>query len=250
MSKLFIFTIRDVREDSVSKYNGLIPKLYGALYNDPSMTIDRVLNYDKVMKSHTHESLFELILKHKGSKNYPNILHTSKYLSKRDKENIIKLTMGFYKEEDLKNKDKYLQFIEHIFKAHSTMQYGIYFGMRKADSEKDFLDSIQGTRPTSKNQSIIYYTNIENVLDYVDKVSGKVKYDNPLLYFNKGWQYGLKEEDSKDYDNNKYDFICHIRSYPNYELETSETICKVPLPRDLFKHTYKNIHDDAFKKFN
>ena len=246
MSKLFIFTIRDVREDSVSKYNGLIPKLFDSLMDD-TKNIENIINYDKIMKTHTHSSLFKQTLEYNGTKSHgPNLLHKSKYLSKRDKENIIKLNMKFYKEEDLSSKVKYMEFIEHIFKAHHDMQYGIYFGLRSADSEKDFLDSINGTKPTSKNQSIIYYTNIENVLDYVDKVRERVKYDNPLLYFNKGWQYGLKDEDSRDYDNNKYDFICYIRSYPNYELETSETICKVPLPRDLFKHTYKNIHEHAF----
>ena len=50
MSKLFIFTIRDVREDSVSKYNGLIPKLFDSLMDD-TKNIENIINYDKIMKT-------------------------------------------------------------------------------------------------------------------------------------------------------------------------------------------------------
>lgn len=249
MSQLYIFTIRDVREDGKTKYNGLIPKLYDTL-NVTDNNIESIIDYKKIMESHTHKSLFKQMVSYKGRLgNTPNLLHQSKYLSERDKQNIVNLNMKFYKDDDFPTKKKYLQFIDHLFQAHQGMQYGIYFGTRKANSEKEFLDSIQGTKPTSKNQSIIYYTNIENVLTYVDKVKGKVKYDNTLLYFNKGWQYGKKEKDSKDYDN-KYDFICYLRNFTNDELEYSETICQIPLPIDMFKHTYKNISDQAFKRFN
>jgi hypothetical protein len=249
MSQLYIFTIRDVREDGETKYNGLIPKLFDNL-SDYTKNIENIINYDKIMKSHTHKSMFKLMIEYKGKHGYtPNLLYESKYLSDRDKSNVAKLNMEFYKDEDFPSKKKYMNFMEHLFKAHQTMEYGIYFGLRKADNEKEFLDSIQGTKPTSKNQAIIYYTNIENVLAYVDKVKGKVKYDNSLLYFNKAWQYGEKDELSKEYDN-KYNFICYLRRYENDDLELSETICQLPLPTELFKHTYKNISDGAFKRFN
>tara|TARA_Y100000768_G_C23872365_1_gene631094 strand:- start:224 stop:973 length:750 start_codon:yes stop_codon:yes gene_type:complete len=248
MSKLYIFTVRDVREDGKTKYNGMIPKLFSTLYDNYNLTINDILNYNNVMEHHTHESLFKETLSYKGAKGHqPNLLHSSQYLSQRDKQNIEKLNMLFYKNEDLSTKKKYLEFYEHLFKGHSTMQYGLYFGSRKADNEKDFLDSIQGTKPSEKNQSIIYYTNIETLIDYIDKVKGKTKYDNSLLYFNETWQYGKKEKSSIDYKNNKYDFICHIRSYPNKILELSEIICQVPLPIDLFKHSYKKINESVFK---
>ena len=249
MSQLYIFTIRDVRIDGETKYNGLIPKLFHTL-NETGDNIESIIDYKKIMESHTHKSLFKQMVSYKGRLgNAPNLLHKSKYLSERDKKNIVNLNMEFYKDDDFPTKQKYMRFLDHLFQAHHGMQYGIYFGTRKANSEKEFLDSIQGTKPTSKNQSIIYYTNVENVLTYVDKVKGKVKYDNTLLYFNKGWQYGKKEKDSKDYDN-KYDFICYLRNFTNDELEYSETICQIPLPIDMFKHTYKNISDQAFKRFN
>ena len=249
MSQLYMFTIRDVREGGSSKYNGLIPKLFDTLHQLDG-GVESIMNYGEIMKSHTHESFFKQLVSYKGKYgNSPNLLYQSKYLSERDKKNIVNLNMKFYNDDDFPTKKKYLNFIEHLFQAHTNMQYGIYFGLRKANSEKEFLDSIQGTKPTSKNQSIIYYTNIENVLTYVDKVKGRVKYDNPLLYFNEGWQYGEKGEGSKDYDN-KYDFICYLRNFKNDDLEFSETICQLPLPIDMFKHTYKNINDSAFKRFN
>tara|TARA_B110000285_G_C14865483_1_gene486648 strand:+ start:81 stop:803 length:723 start_codon:yes stop_codon:yes gene_type:complete len=237
-----------VRESGVTKYNGLIPKLFDNL-DVYDKNIENIIKYDQIMKTHTHNSLFKRVVDYKGAFGHsPNLLHNSKYLSERDKSNVAKLNMEFYKGEDLSSKKKYLEFIEHLFKAHQGMEYGIYFGLRKADSEKDFLDSIKGTRPTSKDQSIIYYTNIENVIEYVDKVRWRVKYDTPLLYFNRSWQYGVKDEYSRDYDN-KYDFICYLRHLENKDLELSETICQIPLPRELFKHTFKNITDTAFKSF-
>ena len=55
-----------------------------------------------------------------------------------------------------------------------------------------------------------------------------------------GWQYGIIEEGSKRYfGDNFYDFMCYLRGLTNEQLLFSETIVQIPLPVDIFKHTFQ-----------
>ena len=55
------------------------------------------------------------------------------------------------------NKKEFLRFMKHILEGHSRMQYGIYFGSRKAENPKDFLNMITKELTDHKNQKIIYW---------------------------------------------------------------------------------------------
>ena len=45
MSKLYIFTVRDVKIDGKIQYNGLIPKLFDTIHNNHEITFEK--HFDK-----------------------------------------------------------------------------------------------------------------------------------------------------------------------------------------------------------
>ena len=97
------------------------------------------------------------------------------------------------------NKKEFLRFIKYLYEGHSTMQYGIYFGSRKAENSNDFLKMIKKELKDHKNQKIIYYTEIDKLLDKIDQHQEYHNINNPLLYFNTNWQYGIKDKESYNY---------------------------------------------------
>lgn len=250
MSNLYIFTLRDVRVDGVPKYPGLIPKLFSIMYGDPSITLSKVFDYDKMIEKYSQKEIFKLLLKQK-SVNVShiidqNLLQASRYLSQDDKDKLIDINLEYFDKETF-TREEYINLIEHLFMGHPTMEYGIYFGSRKADNDKDFLDSINRTVMHMKNQTLICYTKLETLLDFID--TEKKNYEGPILHFNTGWQYGEYGGGTKVYsrENRGCDFISHINSFDNIDLETSEIICRFPLPIELFNHTFKSTHETTFK---
>tara|TARA_B100000745_G_scaffold294602_1_gene237820 strand:+ start:1022 stop:1828 length:807 start_codon:yes stop_codon:yes gene_type:complete len=243
MSELYVFILRDVREKGKTKYNRLIPKLFSFLYNNPDKTISDVINYDK-MKNHyklDHKEIF------KRNLNHSQLLQGSRYLSNKDIQKIIDINLKYFQKEKL-TKKQFLKFIEHLFKGHGDMEYGIYFGSRKANNDKEFLESINRTNITNKNQTIIYYTKLNKLLDHIDKINEKYKFNTNLLYFNTNWQYGEKEDNSLDYTGkNRKKFISYLMGFTNEELEFSEIICHIPLKERLFKFTYRDLYGKTFK---
>lgn len=245
MSQLFFFTLRDTREAGISKYSGLLPKLSSGLYMDPDMELKDIIGdgYESHISEQSQREYFKLILESEQ-----NNLKKSRYLVKRDMEKIIQLNLDLFNENSM-TKEEYKHFLEHLYMAHSTMEYGIYMGARKANSEIDFLKSINTTIIRDPNQTLIFYINAEKLLQYVDEIREKYKIISPLLYFNTGWKYGVFEPDKGSImyrGNNLYDFICHLRSFSNEDLRLSETIIQLPLPVELFNHTFISTGTEAF----
>ena len=56
MSQLYFFSLRDIKYNKKAKYTGLIPKLFNDMYNNPSLHIKGLFNYDKLfhMKKTKH----------------------------------------------------------------------------------------------------------------------------------------------------------------------------------------------------
>ena len=60
MSQLYFFSLRDVRDKGISKFSGLIPKLFDDLYNNESINVNDVFNYDDVEKT-SQKNVFKTI---------------------------------------------------------------------------------------------------------------------------------------------------------------------------------------------
>lgn len=245
MSQLFFFTLRDTREAGISRYSGLLPKLSPALYMDPDMELKDIIGdgYESHISEQSQREYFKLILE-----SDQNNLKKSKYLVRKDMEKIIQLNLDLFNENSM-TKEEYKGFLEHLYMAHSTMEYGIYMGAKKADSEIDFLRSINTTFITDPDQTLIFYINAEKLLKYVDQIRERYRIISPLLYFNTSWQYGFFEPASGSMmyrGHNFYDFMCHLRKFSNEELRTSETIVQIPLPVELFKHSFVSKGSQTF----
>ena len=241
MSQLFFFILRDARESSIARYTGLLPKLSPKLsdqqtYIDADEQLDSVIgkDYQGIISDKDQKEYFRKMLESPN-----NSLKKSRYLLKRDIDKIIQLNLELFDQSSM-TKGEYKLFLEHLYMAHSDMEYGIYMGARKSNSEKEFLESVDRAHLTDKNQTLVFYINAENLIDYVDKVKDKYQLQSPLIYFNMAWQYGIIKEGSKRYfGDNFYDFMCYLRGFTNEELLFSETIVQIPLPVDIFKHTFQ-----------
>ena len=241
MSQLYFYTLRDVRVEGDVQFPGLFPKLYSHL-DDHDLTLDDLFNYNQSVQPSSQKKWFEGMMMDPGSS-----LNQSKYIHKEDIPKLIGLNLSYFDETNMKKKE-YERFIEHLLKAHTTMEYGLYFGARKANSEKEFMDSMNIANPRDKSQTLVYYTNVEKLLDHVDEMREKLHLKSQLLYFNMGWNYGVRDENSAVYTGeNRYDFICKMRSFSNEELEMSETVCQIPLPVELFNFTFRNLSHNTFK---
>ena len=93
-----------------------------------------------------------------------------------------------------------------------------------------------------KNQKIIYYTEIDKLLDKIDQHQEYHNINNPLLYFNTNWQYGIKDKESYNYFyGNRNNFKKYIKKFDNEILQTSEIICHIPLSKDDFYHVFEHM---------
>ena len=246
MSQLFFFILRDTREAGISKYSGLLPKLSPDYHNaDRSERFEDIIgrDYETIVSEKSQKDYFLRLL---SSPN--NSLKKSRYIESDDIEKIIQLNLDLFSENSM-TKEEYRSFLEHLYMAHSDMEYGIYMGARKADSEKEFLDSVNTTFVKDPQQTLVFYINAEKLINYVDEIRNKNRIQSTLIYFNTSWNYGIfnEEEDSILYDGkNFYDFICHLRSFSNKQLQFSETIVPIPLPVEIFNHTFVSKGSKTF----
>lgn len=246
MSKLYIFTVRDVKIDGKIQYNGLIPKLFATLHNNPDLTFEK--HFDKsILKEKSKMDIFFSLLKSPNNllwKQYDTERGiVNDYLNLDTKYKLLYLNLLQFQKENM-NKREFIRFMKHLLEGHSTMQYGIYFGSRKADNPKHFLQMIEKELKDHKNQKIIYYQEIDKILDKIDYHQDYHSINEPLLYFNISWQYGVKEEDSYDYnylDNNRKDFKEYVKSFDNETLKYTEIICHIPLNKEDFNHVFEHM---------
>lgn len=246
MSQLFFFTLRDTREGSIAKYSGLLPKLSNEWHDaDRGTVFEDIIghDYETIVSEKSQKDYFRRIL------NSPNnSLKKSRYIEQNDINKIIQLNLELFDENSM-TKEEYRSFLEHLYMSHSSMEYGIYMGARKADSEREFLNSVRTTFVKDPKQTLLFYINAEKLINYVDEIKNKHRIQSTLMYFNTSWQYGIFEEEEGSilYDgNNFYDFICHLRSFTNEALRFSETIVQIPLPIELFNHTFISTGTEAF----
>uniref|UniRef100_A0A6C0F480 Uncharacterized protein n=1 Tax=viral metagenome TaxID=1070528 RepID=A0A6C0F480_9ZZZZ len=242
---LYVFTVRRAKIDGDDKYIGMIPKLVDEMYqSDDSGMLD--IYKEMIEDGHSKKDLFDGIL------SWPNnCLNRSKYINKQDIPKIIKLNEEFYLRDNFEeDDDKLIRLIEHLFRAHSTMEYGIYFGSLKADNDEDFLKNIVNpSKLKDRTYRIVHYTQLDNLLDYVDRIKKVHGMVSNLLYFNEGWQYGEKEETSMDYNGeNREEFKKYLEKYDNEKLSTSEILVQCPIEPHIFNFTYRQHGGSKSKK--
>lgn len=237
MTHLYIYTVRDARIDGKLKYVGLIPKLFDELH-DSGKLLKEVFDAD-ALKYTTQMEMFRYFINKKGLR---SLLWNSREIHPNDIYKIIYMNFKYLERENY-NKKEFFRLCEHLFEGHMNMEYGLYFGCRKANNDKDFLENIKKTEITNANQSIVYYTKLEDMLENIDEIKETYDFKGNLFYFNTCWNYGNIDENSIKYNhNNKKEFVDYIKQYDNEVLELSEMVCHVPLEYEkIFKITYQQL---------
>ena len=232
--KIYVYTKRRARNDGISQFVELIPKLFTDMYM-ANTSINNLLKREKIKLN--NKTLLEILTFY---------LETPNYI-----DNIENVTP-----EDIKKiKDMKEALIQHLFRGHG-MQYGIYFSIKYAKDDIDFISKFkQQPRPTPEDR-IIMFTTLENLVNHVSTIKDQQKFKLPLLYINSEWAYGkIDKENTIILEENKQEFIEKIkRTYLNIDKyddddDDEEIICQIPLPNTMFKFFYVSDYKEFKQKY-
>ena len=239
---LYLYTVRRARIKRINKYVGLIPKLFSDMFDDSNIesgcdTSNRT-NVALFKNDAPALTIFTNMLQDKS-----NLLYTSYNIDREDIPTIIRLNLDIYKKNESNNTyDKFIKFIEHLYRGHGEMDYGLYFGSLNAVDDLDFLAQLQRHNVTDSNQRIVLYITLDKLLNHIDRLKTKYSLTSPLVYFNSQWSYGKMSEKSMKYDiEHRKEFISYLETYDNHALQNSEIICQIPLDISHFKYTFGQI---------
>ncbi len=105
-------------------------------------------------------------------------------------------------------------------------------------------------KPTPEDR-IIHYTTLDKLVDYVLQIKLEKEFKIPLLYVNKGWQYGAIKKDTIVLKNNKQEFMTETMSIyntSNTHIGEVEIICQIPLPNNIFKFLFVSSQNGGYKE--
>jgi disulfide oxidoreductase YuzD len=183
--QLYIYTIRRARIKGNTKYVGLIPKLFGYIYEKEGIGefVDLPEFITNIKKGMSNRDLFIELLNDKS-----NYLFNTEYISIEDKQKIIEMNLKLFDE----NMDDKLfdSFIEHLFYGHEDMKYGLYFTLKYAKDDTDFRDSFNKLNKTNKNDRIIQYMKFDKFLEHIKELNRIYHFNSNILYANSGWHFG------------------------------------------------------------
>lgn len=227
----YICTVRRARLNGKSQYVELIPKLFSDVWLNEN-ELPKIISSLDLRQS--KNIIFNQLLNNKS-----NLIYKSEYILPDDIDKIIKLNLDNFNNNHFTHK-KFLSFIEHLYRAHDNMEYGLYFSIKWAENDLDFLSKINRAK-LRENQKILYYSKLEKILEYVDKKKKKLNIISSLCYYNIGWSYGKMDDNSSKYLGNKQDFYQSIidNIQKGFDLNNYELVIQIPLPVELFKFTFE-----------
>lgn len=267
--KLYIYSVRRARRNKKTEYIGLIPKLFTdgtTKTNKPDFNFrekyQQCIKFikDKNLRQFSEKSYFYIIF-NLLLNDERNILKKSRYIDEDDIEKIIKLNLEIFEKENFGGgEDKFMEFFTHLYLAHGdekfAMEYGLYYSMLKANDDEEFLEEVRKIRPCvckgdkndEANERIIYYIELNKLLNHIDKIKQENELVSDLCYWNPFWNYGehadkgdavvkeKKNEKSIIYKKEKKEeFINTLKQKSNKLLAQTELICQIPLPIELFE---------------
>jgi hypothetical protein len=253
MNQIYIYSVRRARINNENLCVDLIPKLFNDIYissseiniNEFIEKIKKEFNYNNNKKEFIERML-------RDEKSLLN--QSKKYLDILDYETIIKLNLDLIDEN--MTEYQFDKLIEHLYRGHD-MEYGLYFTIGFAMNDDDFEDKFIKVNSENSDLTIVYYTQLNNLLNYIKQIDLEYDFINNILYLNKFWNHGkpLKNtiylnKSEKNYTTNDIkNFKKKIKknySTLNIDNET-ELICKMPLNINLFKSFYVERGSDIYK---
>jgi len=200
--KIYVYTTRNIYRESNTE---LIPKIFGSdlIYKLNTVKDDydpEFLNATELL-SHIQDDIkrnFKLKFPDKElnkSNIYEYLLFDYKsefltkldfnYLTDIDKHNISVLADKIM--EDSTDDNAINMFIEHLLKGHPGMEYGLYFSLKVAFDEQDFIRRVSSD--INNKENLIYYMELTEFVNIVSQYKHYLP-ESYLLYANPGWDYG------------------------------------------------------------
>ena len=268
--KMYVYTRKDASIASMYQNVDLIPKLF---HNESIYQLRKNPSNDE---GKHNLQLILLDIKDKFRGKYPdkilnklNIYHfllydyvsdvmdkvKFTYVSDENKVYVIQMLEYMIEYNLLDNTDNVTEvdlFIEYLLRAHQEMEYGLYFSVKVAIDDADFYR--QALLENKEHFDIIYFTELENFLQYVYTTKKYFIDNNPsfsfdLLYANTGWQYGSITEDSVVLDQLDFNQFEHELYRIHENSNDVEIICQIPLPTSVFKYIHIEKGIDFKKKY-
>jgi hypothetical protein len=230
--KLYVYTKRRAKLEKGPQFVDLIPKLIGYLYQiDEEIHINDFIKKQKEELGDKYNNIIEILNYYLDKSNYINDIENA---SDDDKTKIKNMNREIIQKiflEPVSDIQKNM-FIEHLFRGHANMQYGIYFSMKYAKDDEDFKNKLGNISKSPRiGDRIIIYTTIDKLVDHCLDIKRNRNIRLPILYLNPDWQYGKIKCDTIILDDNKDIFINKIKTKypPTSRYKLTELICQIPL---------------------
>ena len=214
------------------------------------------------------KDILRILLKEKK----PNYINDIENVTDEDIKKIKDMNIEIFTESKIGNSNIMKDaLIQHLFRGHEVMQYGIYFSIKYAKDDIDFISKFkQQSRPTPEDR-IIMFTTLEKLVNHVSTIKDQQKFKLPLLYVNPFWNYGTIVKKTIIFEENKQEFIENIKK--TYDIidkdnkndiidedniieeddknknDNVEIICQIPLPNTLFKFFYVSDYKEFKQKY-
>ena len=259
MKQIYIYCVRRAKIDNEELFIDLIPKLFTDLYNQEiDININHFVRCLKSKYNYNEQNKKEFINKLLHDKT--SILFNQN-INDIDYNTIVELNLNLINEDMPDN--KFDKLIEHLYRGHGEMKYGLYFTIGFADNDEDFENKFIKEDPENPNLTILYYTQLPHFLNYIKKLDLQYKFIENQVYLNDNWSHGFTNKHtiylikSSDYytDSDIELFILDI--YCKYykfninnstsKLRATELICKIPLDLNLFKSFFVSRTNNYYK---
>ena len=260
---IYIYTVRDIKNDNEFYFPYLIPKVsdfWPNSFEPPTKDVKRII---ELLNKLPNDDLLMKNLFNPGLIN--TLLEKTTYINNSDKAKIIKLNkLEIKKIMRLKDfeylllpnqkKEKIdtlkIRLIKHLLQGHQDMKYGIYFSLLHAKDDADFISKFEKMSHESDIKTI-YFTQLNKLLQYVTEKDEEYKFENDtkLVYMNENWNSGFITDKSillERGKNNKLDIQKFCDELKDIEFGDQELICQLPLPIELFSFFFVN---DSSPKF-
>ena len=247
--KIYVYTKRRARSDGIPQFVALIPKLFSDVYM-ANTSINDLLKREKIKLN--NKTLLEILTFYLET---PNYIDNIENVTPEDIKKIKDMNIEIFKKSLIANSTIMKEaLIQHLFRGHGDeMQYGIYFSIKYAKDDVDFISKFKQQPSSTREDRIIMFTTLENLVNHVSTIKDQQNFKLPLLYINSGWAYGkINKENTIILEKNKQEFIEKIkRTYLNIEKsdDDEEIICQIPLPNMLFKFFYVSDYKKITQKY-
>lgn len=203
--QIYIYTKRRYKIANTYKYIGMIPKLFNILYQNNNDVCNPIFCEGIKFMNPDCKILFSNLLDDPRNYIYQSNLFTSRDIDLIRQMNLDKFNDEIHycthndEKEHINTDNKQFDILlEHLFRGHPDMEYGLYFSLTYAVNDEEFENIFNKSTVDDENQQIIYYTTLVTLLEYVGSVDKKLQFDSTLVFYNNAWNFGKKTDTTVD----------------------------------------------------